>query len=303
MLSERMMVRLTTGCLLVYAGAAWGQQPSFDAATVKMAGPVVPGPQGSTGGPGTPDPGRFSTNRATLSVLLTTAYGVGNDQIIGPQWLTDFSESHVYAVTATMPPTTTKEQFRLMLQNLLTERFHLSVHHEMKDFPGYDLVVSSAGKLREWDPNGPPPPDGMRDANGFPILRPGAKSVLSLQMKSAEAGGSPGASLVRASYRETMGEFAAGLGFLIRSANGGTAGEPAPRVNDKTGLSGIYEFHLMFSNPGASATPGASEDPVLSGPTLFSALSDQLGLKLQKAKSVQVDVIVVDKADPVPTEN
>jgi uncharacterized protein (TIGR03435 family) len=111
--------------------------------------------------------------------------------------------------------------------------------------------------------------------------------------------------LTRASYRETIPEFAAGLGFLIRGATGGTAGSPAPRVADRTGLTAVYEFHLEYGSANMSAGAGASgmDDPVLSGPTLFSALTDQLGLKLQKSKSVPVDVIVIDHADPVPTEN
>ncbi len=102
-----------------------------------------------------------------------------------------------------------------------------------------------------------------------------------------------------------MAEFATGLGLQIRSTNGGASGSPAPRVTDKTGLTGIYEFHLRYAIANMSATPSTAEteDPALSGETLFNALSNQLGLKLQKAKSVPVDVIVIDHADPAPAEN
>lgn len=302
------MIRFVACATVFLSCAAWGQSPSFDAASLKPAGPRVPGPGGGlTGGPGTPDPGRISGARIPLSVLLGVAYGLTNDQIFGPNWLYDFSDPHVFAITATMPPGTTKEQFQLMLQNLLKERFHLTLHHESRDFPGYDLVLSGgAMKLKEWDPNSPPPPTDVRaDADGFPVLPLGSNSRTSIGMRMAEGGGAPTATLTSASYRETMAEFATGLGFLIRSATGGTSGSPAPRVTDKTGLTGIYEFHLRYATATISATPAPAEaqDPALSGDTLFNALSGQLGLKLQKAKSVPVDVIVIDHADPVPAEN
>lgn len=283
-------------CLL--ANTVWAQ-PSFDAASVRLAGPGQGG--GPQGGPGTSNPGRITYTRAPLGILLTAAYGVSNDQISGPAWLNDFSDPHVYALTATMPPDTTKEQFRLMMQNLLTDRFHLRIHHETREFPGYDLVLSGRTiKLKEWDPKSPPAPTGVRaDANGFPILPPGLKSA-SINMMGRFIS-------THATYRETMAEFAAGLGFQVRAATGGNAGSPAPRVTDKTGLNGIYELHLYYeaASPFLNAAPegAGADDPTPSGPTLFNALTDQLGLKLQKGKSIPLDVIVIDHADPVPAEN
>ena len=305
---DRLAQSFVVACIsILFSAAAWGQ-PAFDAASIKLAGPFVPGPQGGlSGGPGTADPGRITASRTTLGALLTAAYGVSNDQISGPAWLNDFSGTNLYAIAATIPPGTTKEQFHVMLQNLLTERFHLKVHHETRDFSGYDLVLSgTTKKLKEWDPNAPPPPDNVRaDESGFPVLPLGSKSRMSIAMKMPEGGGAPSATLTRASFRETMADFAAGLGFLVRAANGGTARDPAPRIDDKTGLTAVYEFHLQYASVNMSAAPGAAgaDDSTLSGPTLFAALADQLGLKLQKAKSVPVDVIVIDHADAVPAEN
>jgi uncharacterized protein (TIGR03435 family) len=74
--------------------------------------------------------------------LLQKAYGVAADQISGPGWIRDFSGPDLYEIAATMSPDTTKEQFQLMLQNLLAERFHLVVHHETRMFSGYVLSVA-----------------------------------------------------------------------------------------------------------------------------------------------------------------
>lgn len=63
-----------------------------------------------------------------------------------------------YEVKGTMPPDTTKAQFRVMLQNLLAYRFHLVAHQETRNFPGYALVVDKSGpKLKE---TAAPPDDG-----------------------------------------------------------------------------------------------------------------------------------------------
>lgn len=120
--------------------------------------------------------------------------------------------------------------------------------------------------------------------------------------------------MVRSTNRETMADFAKALGGLINMANSIPSGAPAPRVADKTGLAGVYEFRLEFEGTAAvsgtlppippSAGPELiTPDPGAGGPTLFTALEKQLGLKLVKAKSVPVDVLVIDRLDKMPTEN
>ena len=95
------------------------------------------------GGPGTDDLGQITYPRVPLLTLLTKAYGVGADQVSGPSWLT----TEMYSVVAKIPPNTTKDDFNLMLQNLLAERFHLTLRHESKDFPGYELVGEHGDSL------------------------------------------------------------------------------------------------------------------------------------------------------------
>src|ERR1035437_1952238 len=88
---------------------------SFEAASVKMVDSSVRTSGGATGGPGTNDPGRYHVPRALMIQLLPTAFGVGADQIVGaPAWARTIGGPDQYEVTATMPPTTTKEQFQVM---------------------------------------------------------------------------------------------------------------------------------------------------------------------------------------------
>ena len=289
------------------AAQAADSNVTFEAASVKPAGPFVPGEMGGMrGGPGTGDPGRITSARATLSDLLARAYDVWLDQISGPAWLNDRS-AYAYRIDATLAPNTTMEQFRLMLQNLLAERFHLRLHHETKTRPGYELVVASGGpKLKEWDPaaSAAPGKPGV-DGNGFPTLPPGAPVVYITRM-----GG--GVAPIRMSHRETMAMFCRGLGADINMSNGTPIGSPQARVVDKTGLTGTYEFTLEFAGsmgmmPSAPAgsepgTPLAS-DPTEGARDIFTAVEKQLGLKLVKVKDIPVDILTVENADKVPTAN
>ncbi len=273
-------------------------QPAFDAASVRIDnGPYVPGvSMRMTGGPGTSDPGRFAFKQAPLKILITAAWGISPDQLSGPAWLNDLSAGNI-TITATLPPETTRDQFRLMLQNLLAERFHLSVHHETRNFPGHDLVVAPGGpRLKKWNPDAV----SESEPDGFPRLQPGkpGNAVRFAMGKTA---------IVRSTNRQSMADFARGLGGLLNTSLGIPGGSPAPRVADKTGLTGIYEFTLEFEGtavmPGMAPPPDEAVDPGSAGPTLFNALEKQLGLRLVKGKNVPVDVLIVDRVDKAPVEN
>lgn len=87
---------------------------------------------------------------------------------------------------------------------------------------------------------------------------------------------------------------------------------PLPHVTDKTGLTGAYEFTLEYAYtgpvprgampPADSAGMPVASDPAGAAPSFFRAF-EKLGLKLVKVKDVPVDVLIVDSADKVPTEN
>jgi uncharacterized protein (TIGR03435 family) len=301
----------TAGALtLLLCGAALGQTKlEFEVATVKpVAGtPTIIGRQG---GPGSRDPGRVNYTAMALKSLLSFAYGVKAFQISGPPWIA----SERYDITATIPEGTTKEQFAVMLQNLLLDRFKIKLHHETREFPLYELSVAKNGpKLKasvadvNVNPNDPPPPPGPlpKGKDGFPQLTPGRKGLII----TLRPGGFHLAAMV-----QSMSEFSDVLSDQLASA-----------VVDKTGLTGTYEFTLDFApdpdffqrqglNPppppppggnGPAAGPGpaptAAGDPA-EAPNILTAVQDQLGLKLEKKKG-PLDLIVIDQAEKTPTEN
>jgi uncharacterized protein (TIGR03435 family) len=304
---------------------------TFEVASIKPAQPPQPDAQGRillrgpSGGPGSKDPGRVNYPYMTLKYLLTTAYNVKNFQITGPSWL----DTERFDITATMPPETTKEQFQIMLQNLLIDRFRMSIHPEKKELPMYSMVVVKAGKLKESTTTGapvdldnppPPPPPGPPKigADGFPIMpaaianRPG---IFMMMM--------PGRARWTANA-QTMQELANRL-----------SNEFSRPVIDNTGLTAKYDFTLTFApdpnqgagrgapfplpgpgavaigrgpgpGPGAGPGPGGNDNVFVpdgeTPPLLLGALQSQLGLKLEPKKG-PVDIIVIDKIEKNPTEN
>ncbi len=186
------------------------------------------------------------------------AYDVPVDQVAGPKWIFgDLMGSNSYVIDATMPPGTTKEQFRLMLQNLLAQRFHLTVHHETQNFPGYDLAVAKDGPRLKESRSAPAPAvaSGAKppviDKDGFPILPPGPQTF-TIQLQGAQ----------RVKYQErSMAQFAYNLRSKIALGLGAdlaaNLGTKKPRVRDKTGLTGKYDFILEFSCESCGG-PGSS---------------------------------------------
>ncbi len=265
---------------------------SFEVASVKPAGPIVMGQKFKSGGPGTAEPGRVTFTHVPLSFLLSEAHDVWQDQVVGPAWISE--RPHNFTIVATMPPSTTVEEYRAMLRNLLAERFGVRTHREQHMRPGYELVVADGGpKLEEWKPGAPGRP-------GFSHMNRTSPKALSFAVPMAG-----GVGPVHVRVRDTMAGFSRSLGMLVNASNGTGPTGPQARIVDKTGLTGIYEFDLEFTglvfSPQASDAPAdAASEP---GPTVFYAIEKQLGLRLRKVKEVPVDVVVVDHAEKVPTEN
>ena len=296
--------------------------PSFDVASIKPAAPMTPGRMmiGFRGGPGTGDPGQMTFNNVSLKDLIQTAWDVKAYQIAGPNWL----ESERFDITAKVPKGATKAQSRLMLQNLLEERFKLKLHHSTREMPIYALVVAKNGpKLKESvdDPNAPPAPDfPPRDglggkpaqyADGGPLIRKG---------DPATGPPAPPRGAMRMMINNgrmkmnSDGQTMAGLIDML----GTQVDRP---VVDTTGLKGKYDIFLEFapdmalvqskmaalgappSGPAAGrGGPDADSPDGQNVPGIFTALQEQLGLKLDPRKG-PVDLLVIDGAEKAPTAN
>lgn len=296
---------------------------TFEVASIKPAQPPTPDAggrifmRGPSGGPGTKDPGRINYPFMSLKNLLMTAYNMKNYQISGPSWL----DTERFDITATMNPETTKEQFQVMLQNLLIERFKMSVHREKRELPMYSMVVAKAGKMKESSvtapaPDGsappPPPPFGPPKIgpDGFPVMPSEISSRPGMFMMMM-----PGRARVTATA-QTMQDLANRL-----------TGQLNRPVIDNTGLTAKYDFILTYApdpneGPGGRGGPGgglmvAVRDRMPAGAggnegvfipdgetpqPLFGALQSQLGLKLEPKKG-EVEIVVIDKMEKTPTEN
>src|SRR6202050_2161745 len=161
------MRRVGAALLFFTSCAAFAQTtaatPSFEVAPIKPAAPPAAsmGPgggmkiairMGSQGGPGTSDPGQITYSSMPIKSLLVTAYGVKTYQVSGPSWM----DTERFDIVAKVPPGATKDDVKLMLQNLLAERFKLTLHREKKELPMYALMVAKNGpKLKESPPDDP----------------------------------------------------------------------------------------------------------------------------------------------------
>jgi uncharacterized protein (TIGR03435 family) len=257
---------------------------------------------GCSGGPGSSDPGRYACQSATLSSIIASAYELKRYQYSFPSWM----DSAYFEIAAKVPAGATKEQFRLMKQRLLAERFKLAAHFEKRETQIYELVVGKDGpKLKESqpepaaDPNAPPPDFNklQRDGDGIPIMprRPGISTVVMM------SGGGATGPLVRFQMNEQSTE-------QLASMLSNQLGKP---VIDATVLKGKYDITLTCSPdgmglrlspaPGSPATPDAPP-PLDAAPTIFVAVQQQLGLKLEQKKG-PVDFLVVDRVEKTPVEN
>jgi len=286
---------LSAACFVLACGTAYSQDANtkFEVASVKPAAPLTVPARRMSGGPGTSDPERLSWPNMPLKQLLLRAYGRREYQISGPNWL----DSTKFDITAKIPPGATKDDLNVMLQTLLVERFNLTFHHESKETAVYELSVGRNGsKLKNADLTPPPevepgsrPTTIMPDKEGF-LQIPAGRPIIAGKITN-------GIQRWTARMQEVSG-----LTSLFES-------ELERPVVDKTGLTGRFDFTLAYSRAGlrirhlpAGANAAPVDDTPSGGPTLFKAVEDQLGLKLESAKD-PIDILVIDHIDKTPTDN
>lgn len=267
----KLIVAMLAASLLAQA-----QEPlAFEVATIK--------PNSGSAAIHAAGPGRLSLSGMTLLDLTRYAYGTdfGNATISGgPKWMNDSSGR--FDVEAQGSVTSTRAEIKRMLQALLEERFALKMHRETKEVPGYALVLSRS--------------DG----------KPGP-SVVEVTGKPCAGVPAPDASTARCGMR--INPFA-GSGGIVLFAGRMThladllsnqvfqLGRP---VVDRTGLAGEYDIKLDFALLVQKPDGGNAPADLLNGPSLATALREQLGLKLDAVR-VSTETLVVDSAEK-PGEN
>jgi uncharacterized protein (TIGR03435 family) len=122
--------------------------PAFEVASVKSTGAREKCRRGvDLIGPRDSQPGTFVVTNNSLDKLIRWAFRVKEYQVSGPKWLND--DSVCFDIEAKMPPGASRAQLRLMLQNLLAERFKLTIHRETRPLPAYELVTAKGGAKLE----------------------------------------------------------------------------------------------------------------------------------------------------------
>jgi uncharacterized protein (TIGR03435 family) len=262
---------------------------SFEAASIRTSGESVFG-RGFIG----LQPGRLLATEATVRELVGVAYGLTPERISGgPSW----TSSTRYNITATTAGQVTREQAQQMLQQLLANRFSFTSHYERRQLPVYILAMarkdgSFGTQLRRSGPecqpvtplmaNGAAPPPPPPPPPGADSMRPLLERQSRLRCPTMFFPGGVSARAI------TLDEFTYRLSrFLSRP------------IIDRTDLSGEFDIDLTYQSELVAGPPGAALDAA--GPSIFRAVQDQLGLKLESGRA-PVEVLVIDRANP-PTEN
>jgi uncharacterized protein (TIGR03435 family) len=230
--------------------------PSFEVATIKPSQPDRPGKAFLVRGT------KFSTFNTTLSDLITFSYGLHAKQIVGgPAWI----ESDKFDIEAQpdVPGTPNRQQLRTMVQKLLADRFQLKFHRDKKELSAYVLSVAKSGPKMTKNESSP---------DSLPALFFRQLGVLTVQ-------------------NATMGDLAE----LMQSA---VLDRP---VVDQTSLDGKWNFLLkwtpdesQFGGMGMKVPPPS--DAADAPPPLYTAIQEQIGLKLDAGKA-PVDVLVLDHVE------
>ncbi len=221
-------------------------------------------------------PDGFTGEGLSLHFLIRMAYGLEDNQVVGGEKWVDSDQYEVHAkmdeATIEAMKNATREQKTQILQKtmqaLLADRFKLKTHRETRQLPVYELVLAKGGsKLQEAK-------EGDTYANG--IKGPDGKS---------SAG----------TMRMGPGELT-GQALPIKSLVGLLSDRTGRHVIDKTGLTGKYDFTLKWQEGDGPASDEPANGADAAGPSLFTALQEQLGLKLE-AQKAPVEVLVVDHAE------
>jgi uncharacterized protein (TIGR03435 family) len=305
---KRIQLAVLASSLLVTVHGQTPGKAEFEVASIKINPPQTGfhlAADAASGGPGTADPAMFRCSKCSLATLIVKAFNLQPYQFPARTSLTD----NTYDIAAKVPAGATGEEFSAMLQNLLRDRFGLTWHFEEKKMKGYHLVIAK---------NGPKLSESSRESTD--TAHPAATDHNSGRPESHNHSGVVSFGSM-ASYR-AVNQTAADLVRVLSDQIG------LP-VDDETGLTGKYDISIRWSGTatahagnhsdgafsggalsggawhghdggaGAASRPDADS----SGPTLFDALQQQLGLRLVAAEQSLARVFVIDHVAQQPTAN
>ena len=260
-------------CLLSLTASCLFAQPAeprvaFDVASIKPAeAPKSPGVRVGM----SIDKAQVHFSNVSLRDMIMRAYSVRTYQVTGPDWL----NSVRFDVVAKIPEGASRDQVPGMLQTLLEDRFKLKLHREQKELPVYALIVGKNGpKLKKADADG------------------------NVRMSMGPKGRELTAKLPLARFAEVLSNM---------------VDRP---VIDMTEIAGSYDITLDWASgdnsmmalgmgaheppPGGPAAGKMDDDAT--GPSIYTAVQEQLGLKLD-ARKAPLDVLTIDSVEKIPTEN
>jgi uncharacterized protein (TIGR03435 family) len=231
--------------------------PSFEVATIKPTSPDAPGNYFHVDGR------KFTTHNISLAGLIGFAYGVHAMQIVnGPEWI----DKDKYDITAVpnAEGQPNEKQWKIMLQKLLADRFKLAFHRDKRELSAFALTVAKGGpkNLAVNTSGGPLPSLFFRGTPGG-IMLPGGNA--------------------------TMTDLTGLLQEVVLDRP----------VVDQTGLKGRFDFTLKWApdeSQFSGHAPSSTSDDPNAPPNLFTAIQEQLGLKLDAVKT-PVDVLVLDRVE------
>jgi uncharacterized protein (TIGR03435 family) len=270
------MISTLTLMLLMLAQLCFAQpQPTFEAASIKP-NRECPGPYGRN------SPGRLTMTCYSIQELAAFAWGTRKEQVVG-----QFPPDR-YDIEATADGATPVNQiYGVMLQALLEERFALKVHRETRDLPIYNLIIAKRG-LKMASAKGD---CVVSPADGGPPLPPSqGRPVVPIFFCNHPSTGARG-------YNRTL----EGKGITLKAfAESLSRTELKRTVVDKTGLAGVFDVTLNWetypSNPLFDGLGGPPASEPGAGPSLFTAIEEQLGLRLQSGRGPD-EVLVIDRME------
>ena len=206
--------------------------------------------------------GRLTARSVSPYILILRAYDLRDFQLSGgPDWL----KTELYDIEAKAAGSASEAELKQMLQTLLADRMQLKFHRESKEIPMYALIVGKNGTKMQ----------AAKEENGRPSMAVGRGQLTARDATTA----------------------------MLVSALSRLIGTP---VEDASGLSGHYDFTLQYdaaqlSGMYAAPAPAPGSLPDVNGPSLFGAVQEQLGLKLELRK-VAKDALIIDSVRR-PAEN